>query len=139
MKLVVRARFFNLLLIACSALCLKGADFNGKFTLPYQTKLANTVLPPGDYTFRLDDTNTKQTFTIRQGNRLVTSVMSLTGYGTGSTSGPSFMTLVQGRIRSLHLAAVGRTYTYGQPKHENPEILARSGGIGVVALAVPAK
>jgi hypothetical protein len=118
-----------------SAGLLQGADCVGSFMLPHQTNWGTAVLPAGDYTFRFTGSTNYQLLRIRRGTQVVNMVMPLNGSSTG-TSGGSSISIVGNRVRGFHLAPVGLTYSYGIPKNESQQILARLPHPTVVAVAV---
>jgi hypothetical protein len=126
MKLVVHARLFNLLLIACSALCL-GANLAraqgsvGRFNLPVETYWGQVILPPGSYSFVLNSAAADGMITVR-GQGKVAMIPITSGISTGGTSEASNLLLVtqagKTNVSSLYLGHLGVTLRYRAPKLE---------------------
>ncbi|HSU32546.1 MAG TPA: hypothetical protein VLJ11_15040 [Bryobacteraceae bacterium] len=132
------------LLLSLAGLFLGGgllgaADVNGSFTLPLQTHWGSAVLPAGDYTFSLDHAMQNGQIIVRRGNDGVAVVlaqgMDVTSYSASATSS---MLIVGNRVRSLHLAPVGLTYTYSIHP-ERKELLAGRSGVPGVSVLVKTK
>lgn len=116
---------------------LSAADCTGSFTLPSQTQWGSAVLPAGDYTFILDHAAIDGRILLRQGTKGV-AIVHAQGFSMTSASGASSMLIVEGRVRSLHLASLGLTYNYPS-HHDRGRILARASTVRGVAVAVAAK
>jgi hypothetical protein len=99
---------------------VRAADVSGGFTLPSQTHWGVAVLAPGHYTFVLDHSTPNSRLSVRRGTETVATVLAQGVDLTGS-SGASFLQIVAGRVRSLHLACAGMTYRY--KRHEREEAM----------------
>jgi len=114
---------------------LRAADVAGSFTLPLQTHWGSAVLSAGDYTFSLDHTTPNGRILLRRGNDGIAIVlaqgMDVTPY---SASASSSMLIVGNRVRSLHLATAGLTYTYGTDQGRKELLAGRSGVPGISVL-----
>ncbi len=109
----------------------------GSFTLPHQTQWGIAVLPAGHYTLTLEHAMQSEILKISQGTHGVALEVPHSAAFTG-TSGGSFISIVGNRVRELHLAPVGLTYSYGMPKNERRQILGRLPHRTVVAVAAAA-
>ena len=115
---------------------LQGAGppaYRGKFTLPTTVQWGTAVLPAGDYSFTLDSAMLGG-IAIVSGEGKAVMVMS-NAVSDRSTSEHSSLLIVRSggsvRVRSVHLAELGRDFYYGAPKGENqllaqgPELIQR--------------
>ncbi len=129
--------FLGLAGMCLTAGLLGAADFTGSFMLPFQTQWGSAVLPAGDYTFRLDHATLNGHILVRRGSEGVAIVMAQ-GIAEARSSGASSMLIVGNRVRFLHLARSGVTYSY-QIHPERREILARSSGVPGVIVSIATK
>ncbi len=132
----VSLMFVKLAVLAVLAACfsaapasLEGAGpaaYSGKFTLPMAVQWGRAVLPAGDYSFTLDSA-TLGGIAIVRGEGKAVMVMA-NAISDRSTSEHSSLLIVRSggsaRVRSIHLAELGRDFYYGAPKGEN-QILAQ--------------
>ncbi|MBV8809428.1 MAG: hypothetical protein JO033_12210 [Acidobacteriaceae bacterium] len=126
------------LLLSIAGMCLTAgllgaAEIAGSFTLPVQTEWGRAVLPPGNYTFTLDRATLDGHMLIRRGNDGVALLMAQ-GMEETSTLGGSSLRIVAGKVRSLHLAPAGLTYSYGFSHEETRTLISgvpRSPGVSV--------
>ena len=109
------------------------AAYSGKFTLPTTVQWGTAVLPAGDYSFTLNSA-TLGGIAIVQGEGKAVMVIS-NAVSDRSTSEHSSLLIVRSggsaRVRSMHLAELGRDFYYRAPKGENqllaqgPELIQR--------------
>jgi hypothetical protein len=103
---VVMVGFFAMSLLS-SAVRANDMVAAGKFTLAHTTQWNNTVLPTGDYTFRLDRTLTNTDMLVVRGAKQTLTVMINSQSPCASCQGGSLSLAVQGDRRvvtSLQLA-----------------------------------
>ncbi|HEY7210049.1 MAG TPA: hypothetical protein VH477_07230 [Bryobacteraceae bacterium] len=117
---------------------VRGADFAGKFTLPREVRWGTAVLPAGDYTLSVNNNTTYGLVTIRQGTKHIAMVMPQ-GADTTGLEGGSSLQIVGARVKSLHLAPAGMTYTYAVPKNEQRRLEVRGMHPPGITVAVAAK
>ena len=123
--------FSLLLLAACLSLGrlsaqAGGAVSAGKFTLPFEARWGQTILPAGDYTYTLDSTTLSGILTVRGDTK---AVMIMAGsIAQRKTSDHSHLTVLRtgtsGRVRSLYLGHPGLEFHYPIPKAEQ-QFIAR--------------
>lgn len=120
-----------------AASSLNASDFRGKFTLPQQAYWGGAVLPAGDYTLALDRTGAIEKLEISRGTRTVALIIPQSSEMNPSED--SSIRIVDHRVRSLHLAVTGVTYSF--PAHKNDrEFLSSAAGMrGVVAVPIAMK
>ena len=130
----------------CASTANAQAKAAGSFTLPFQAKWGNAVLPPGDYTFSVQSANaasgTAYLVTLAPKGRrgeTITSVQDL-GARTGEKnmlvavrSGGSY------RITSLHLPIAKLVVNFAVPKDERTRIAAAPQLIESVPILVAMK
>ena len=103
----------------------------GSFTLPFEAKWGNAILPAGDYTFSVQSGNAASgalylvTFAPKGRGGVTIASMQDLGAGTGEKdmlgavrSGGSY------RIRSLHLPTAKLVVNFAVPKDERTQIAA---------------
>lgn len=127
------------LLVGMAAVCLttaslKAQELTGSFTLPSETRWQTAVLPAGHYNFTFGALGTGPTkvLTIKRGTKSVAMIVPQ-GLSSASSSDGSSMLVIEHRVRSLHLAPIGITYTF-RPQKNDREFLARRVGVGGVAV-----
>ena len=105
------------------------ANASGSFTLPFEAKWGNAVLPPGDYTFSVKSVNAQTealylvTFTPKGGSGV--TIASLRDLGTGVGEKNMLVAVRTGgrhRIRSLHLPVANLVVSFAVPKEERTQI-----------------
>jgi hypothetical protein len=124
MQTILRTITLKLLIAALVGTCLfvgaanaqSSRQFQGKFTLPYEVRWGDAVLPPGEYWLRIEQTSSLVpvivSVTATNGKRffLHTPITST------KVEGPSalFVTLIgnQYRVRTLTLAEAGIVLVY---------------------------
>jgi hypothetical protein len=121
----IRLAFFALLATAVSAGLLRAEDPKGTFTLPFEVRWGTAVLPAGDYSFQVD--NTDYIVTIR-GENQAAMVLSMPPSANNDHS-PSALIIVRhgkrGTVRTLRLAEQNVVFTYPAPKGQ-PPLLAQA-------------
>ena len=124
----VRILLLAVLAAGLSASLARAQEYEGKFTLPFEARWGMAVLPPGDYSFRLDPSQSPCIALVRQGTRGVAFVMANGGASKGEVAGSSALIAVRSagsyRIRALQLAEAGVVLEYSPPKAER-QILAQ--------------
>jgi len=109
-------RFLGLALLAA---CLNAGHaraqvFQGNFTLPFDARWGQAVLPAGDYSFALDSVNANCTLRLyREKNGVA---MILAQAQDKNDSGRSTLTVVRGTVRTLNLPEIGMVLRYA-PQH----------------------
>ena len=121
-----QARRFTLLLLTGS-LCVGRltaqageAVSAGKFTLPFEVRWGQAILPAGDYTYTLNSTTLAGILTVRGNSK---AAMILVGsVEQRKISDQSHLTVlhtgVGGRVQSLYLGHLGLEFNYPIPKAE---------------------
>jgi hypothetical protein len=117
-----KAALFAAVLLAA---CLFGSpanaqsDFQGKFTLPYETHWGKAVLPAGDYVMTFTHDNTQPMLMIRDAKSRLIVAYELTDVRDDSSKGPSALLIgTQGTrraVQSLRIAELGKTFVYERP------------------------
>ncbi len=114
--------FLAMLGAALSAGVLSAQDFQGSFTLPFETRWGTAVLPAGDYTFKLD--TVKYVVTVYGENRAPMILSS--SRNTDSTFGSNKLIVARhgskGTVRTLRLAELQLAFNYSAPKGEPPMV-----------------
>jgi len=112
-------RFLGLALLAA---CLNAGNasaqvFQGKFTLPSETRWGRSTLPAGDYSFTLDSVDTACTLRLYRERRGVALILAQAQ--DKNYSGPAELTVVRGTVRALNLPKIGIVLQYAPhyPKH----------------------
>jgi hypothetical protein len=109
-------RFLGLVLLA---VCFNAGHasaqmFQGKFTLPFEAHWGQATLPAGEYTFRVDGGCATCTLRLVRDNRTVAMIMA---WGQDEKySGPTNLTVVRGKVRSLSIPEIGVVFYYGSPQ-----------------------
>ena len=86
----------------------------GEFTLTSTTRWGSATLPPGNYSFTLDQVEPGSLIKVSRGARTVAFILA--GGYDDATSGRSAMYLENGTVRKLRLPYIGRTLKYGISK-----------------------
>jgi hypothetical protein len=90
----------------------------GKFTLPFEVRWGQAILPAGDYTYTLNSATFSGVVTVRGNSK---AVMILVGsVEQRKISDQSHLTVLRtavgGRVRSLYLGHLGLEFNYPIPK-----------------------
>ncbi|MBZ5563552.1 MAG: hypothetical protein LAP13_14175 [Acidobacteriia bacterium] len=125
----------NLVLaLACGALLTgttnaQGAEYGGKFTLPFEAQWGRLVLPAGNYSFTLNYTKIgMDMIMVQQGTRTLGMVLSRShSQAPFSDRNELIVTRSGGRARivALHAAELGTDFYYRPPKPEGRLIAGR--------------
>ena len=115
-------------------------SFAGKFTLPYEVRWGQAVLPAGDYFIRMDSTTAPAMIRSASGTMIVyTQFPSLADNDGGGT----YLTITtQGRerkVRSLNLPGLKRSLVFAPLTKNEREALAKAGQIHNVPVITAAK
>ena len=117
------------LALLVGALCLsttlasaQEVPLKGQFTLPFEITWGGTVLPAGDYSFKLNSISPPNTIQIRgEGKNVMVMAQGVNDY---PSSNESSLTLVRHgssrEVRTLQLAPLGITLYYAPPKGSAP-------------------
>ena len=117
---LIRVLFLALAATVASVGLLSAEDPKGTFTLPFEVRWGTAVLPPGDFSFKVDNTN--YVITIRGENQAAmvisnerridnhagTSALIVARYGKRCT------------VRALRLAEQKVVFSYPAPRGERP-------------------
>jgi hypothetical protein len=109
-------------LVICSSAALANAEVvNGTFTLPFEARWGQAVLPPGNYSFSVDSSGSARLVTSFEGETSKNEGAVLPqGYTDQQTLDRSELLLVNTggnyAIRALRLAPVGITINFSVPK-----------------------
>jgi len=82
----------------------------GKFTLPFQARWGQTILPAGEYSFKLDSVRPSCTLQLYRGRNAVAMILAQSYDWT--SSGQAELTVVGGTVRSLNLPDIGVVLHY---------------------------
>jgi hypothetical protein len=116
---IVRHTFFAAVLVATGWFAQPAnaqTGIQGRFTLPYETRWGQTVLPPGDYqlTFVRDNR-----LVIRDASSLQLVAFEPTNIRETSSGGPSALLIgtrgTQRVVYSLRIAELGEAFVYERP------------------------
>lgn len=122
---LIRVVFLALAATVASVGLLSAQDAKGTFTLPFEVRWGTAVLPAGDYSFKID--NTDYTVTIR-GENQAAMVLSL-ARSIDNHAGSNALIIARhgkrGTVRALRLAEQNVVFTYPAPKGE-PRTLAQA-------------
>jgi hypothetical protein len=95
------------------------SGIQGRFTLPYETRWGQTVLPPGDYQLTFVDNSMSTRLVIRDANSLQLVAFEPTDIRENSTGGPSALLIgtrgAQRVVYSLRIAELGEAFVYERP------------------------
>jgi len=123
----VRILLWAVLAAALSASLASAQEYEGKFTLPFETRWGTAVLPAGDYTFRVNASQAPCMVSVSQDQQIVALVLT-SSTTRGEVAGSSALIAVRNaesyRIRALRLAEVGVVLEYTPPKAER-QLLAQ--------------
>jgi hypothetical protein len=116
-------------------------SFAGKFTLPYEVRWGQAVLPAGDYVIRMDATASPARITPANGS----SAGVYTEYPLvqdSHTSG-TYLTIThetnQRRVRSLNLPQIGKMIVFAPLTKGEREAYAKAGQINTVPVVTAKK
>ena len=116
-------------------------SFAGKFTLPYEVRWGQAVLPAGDYVIRMDSTASPAKISPANGS----SAGVYTEYPLVEDSHMSGMYLTitnhanQRRVRSLNLPQLGKAIVFAPLTKSEREALAKAGQIDTVPIVTAKK
>lgn len=125
----------------CSAAANAQPRFEGKFTLPFEVRWGQAVLPAGDYVIRMDATASPAKIIPADGS----SAGVYTEYPLvqDSQSGGTFLTITheanQRRVRSLNLPQIGKTIVFAPLTKSEREAYAKAGQINTVPVVTAKK
>ena len=142
-------------MLAMAALALAGtfagtanaqAKAAGSFTLPFEAKWGNAVLPPGDYTFSVRSANaasgTVYLVTLAPQGRNGETITSMQDLGARIGEKNMLVAVRNGgsyRITSLHLPIAKLVVNFAVPKDERTQIAAAPQMIASVPILVAMK
>ena len=122
------------------------AKAGGRFTLPFEARWGNTVLPAGDYTFTVQSANpwggSACLVTIAQKGQTGETIVVTKDQGAKVGSRNMLVAVRSGRkyrIRTLHLAFANLIVNFPAPKEEQTPIAAAPELIKSVPILVAAK
>ncbi len=99
---------------------LKAEEYEGKFTLAFESRWGRMTLPAGEYTFKLD--TDIHPYTVKVTGKDGATFVYADGATNDKPGGRSELLLVRrgnkGTIRALHLAPEGLFFTYAVPLSE---------------------
>jgi len=116
-------------------------SFAGKFTLPYEVRWGQAVLPAGDYVIRMDSTASPAKISPANGS----SAGVYTEYPLVEDSHMSgvYLTITnqanQRRVRSLNLPQLGKAIVFAPLTKSEREALAKAGQIDTVPIVTAKK
>ncbi len=115
-------------------------SFAGKFTLPYEVRWGQAVLPAGDYSIRMESASSAAMISSARGNMAV-----YTGPPTfaDSEKGGAYLTITtQGnehRVRSLNLPQLGKLVIFAPLTTSEREAIAKAGQVNKVPVVTAEK
>jgi hypothetical protein len=116
-------------------------SFAGKFTLPYEVRWGQAVLPAGDYVIRMDSTASPAKISPANGSSAGAFTMS--PVLEDSHSAGTYLTITnQGnrhRVRSLNLPELGKLVIFAPLTKTEREELAKEGQINTVPVVTAKK
>lgn len=116
-------------------------SFAGKFTLPYEVRWGQAVLPAGDYVIRMDSTVSPAKISPANGSSAGAFTMS--PVLEDSHSAGTYLTITnQGnrhRVRSLNLPELGKLVIFAPLTKTEREELAKEGQINTVPVVTAKK
>jgi hypothetical protein len=99
--------------------------FNGSFTLPFEARWGDAVLPPGQYTLTLNSFVAPFTATVQGENRtalISTAISERSGWGFREPGARSELVAIRSggklRIRALNVADAGVVFYFALPNSE---------------------
>ena len=116
-------------------------SFAGKFTLPYEVRWGQAVLPAGDYVIRMDATASPAKISLANGS----SAGVYTEYPLVEDSHMSgvYLTITnhanQRRVRSLNLPQLGKVIVFAPLTKSEREAYAKAGQINTVPVVTAKK
>lgn len=116
-------------------------SFAGKFTLPYEVRWGQAVLPAGDYVIRMDSTASPAKISPANGS----SAGVYTEYPLVEDSHESgvYLTITNQanhrRVRSLNLPQFGKAIVFAPLTKSEREVLAKAGQINTVPVVTAKK
>ena len=107
----------------CASTANAQAEAAGSFTLPFEAKCGNAVLPPGDYTFSVRSANgAAYLVTFAPKGRSGATIISMKDLGARVGEKNMLVAVRAGgryRIRSLHLPIADLVVSFVVPKEES--------------------
>lgn len=139
------AKATMLLVVIATLISVAGANaqtsvFSGKFTLPYQVRWGQAMLPAGDYSIHFDSIHSPATVRSMDGK---VSAFVFTASSGDSEKGPSSLTIVtrgnEWTVASMNLPRAGVSLVYSPLTKAEREILAKAKQIETVPLVAAKK
>jgi hypothetical protein len=130
--------FLGILIASCvfSAAANAAPTFVGKFTLPHEVRWGQAVLPPGDYSIRMDSTAAPAKITSASGSMVVFTQSPMLA---DNEKGGTYLTITNHRVRSLNIPDLGKTVIFAPLSRSEREALAKAGQIEVLPVIVAKK
>ena len=135
MRHPVKARLFAAVVLAAGVFTISAyakTSFVGKFTLPYEVHWNHAVLPPGEYSIRMDATG-PVIVTSASGNRSFYTAVPIISDGQKGAAG--LLVTASGnerRVRSLNLPELGQSLTFEPITRTEREMFAKAGQLDTV-------
>ena len=135
----------TMLLVVFALISVAGASaqtgvFSGKFTLPYQVRWGDAMLPAGDYSIRFSSIHSPATIHSMDGK---VSAYVFTARSQDSEKGPSSLTIVtrgnERRVASMNLPEARVSLVYSPLTNAERESLAKGNQIQSVPLVAAKK
>jgi len=139
----VRMLLLAVLAVGLSASLANAQEIEGKFTLPFEASWGKTVLPAGDYSFRVNPSlGSSCIVTVSQGRHGVALIVANSATRS-EMAGSSALIAVRSagsyRIQALRLAEAGVVLEYTPPKAPRPILAEQPVLLQRVALIAAAK
>jgi len=110
-------------------------SFVGKFTLPYEVRWGQAVLPAGDYSIRMDSLAAMAKVSSASGSTTLYTQLPIIA---DSEKGGTYLTITtQGderKVRSLNLPEIGKSMIFAPLTKAERELLAKAGQVQTVPL-----
>ena len=120
---LVQFALLALLAAYCDSGVAKAQVMAGKFTLPFEARWGVATLPPGDYTFSLDNPGTASRLVLFRGRKGVAQILNQS-YDTTAPTGRSRLTVIRNSagntVRDLRLPELGMILHYA-PHQAKPK------------------
>ena len=135
---LIRVIFLALLATVASVAPLSAADYTiytGRFTLPFEAKWGTATLPPGEYTFTLNQATVEGSLKVTSHDLKSTVFVHVQGVLERDFTGQSALIMVRSggkyKVRALHATEIGKVLTFGTSQAERqmlaqgPELIQR--------------
>ncbi|MGD0221650.1 MAG: hypothetical protein ABSF71_04880 [Terriglobia bacterium] len=118
-RISILLRFLGLVLLA---VCFNAGHasaqmFQGKFTLPFEARWGQAILPAGEYSFKLDGVCATCALYLSRGTQNVAMILAWGQYE--NHAGHAELSVVRGTVRTLRLPEIGVVLQYPSPQRKH--------------------